>query len=158
MNLQSQIAKLFRDAYFGGNWTAVNLKETLTSVTWEQATTKVYTFNTIGTLVYHMNYYVRVVSKVLQGEPLNAKDKYSFEHPPILSQNDWENLLDTTWADAQNFARLIEALPENTLWETFFDKKYGNYYRNMHGIIEHVHYHLGQIVLIKKILLQADTN
>ncbi len=158
MNLPAQIAKHFRDVYFGGNWTSVNLKETLTDVTWEQATTKVYTFNTIGTLVYHMNYYVTVVSKVLQGEPLNAKDKYSFEHPPILSQPDWENLLANTWADAQKFARLIEELPENKLSETFFDEKYGNYYRNMHGIIEHVHYHLGQIVLIKKILLQADKN
>jgi hypothetical protein len=158
MNLTAQIAKHFRDVYFGGNWTSVNLKETLADVTWEQATAKVYTFNTIGTLVYHMNYYVTVVSKVLQGEPLNAKDKYSFEHPPILSQDDWEKLLDKTWADAQKFALLIEQLPENKLEEIFFDEKYGNYYRNMHGIIEHVHYHLGQIVLIKKILLQTDKN
>jgi hypothetical protein len=29
-------------------------------------------------------------------------------------------------------------------------EKYGNYYRNIHGIIEHIHYHLGQIVLIEK--------
>jgi hypothetical protein len=158
MNLTAQIAKHFRDVYFGGNWTSVNLKETLADVTWEQATAKVYTFNTIGTLVYHMNYYVTVVSKVLQGEPLNAKDKYSFEHPPILSQDDWEKLLDKTWADAQKFSLLIEQLPESKLDEIFFDEKYGNYYRNMHGIIEHVHYHLGQIVLIKKILLQADKN
>jgi hypothetical protein len=158
MNLTAQIAKHFRDVYFGGNWTSVNLKETLAGVTWEQATAKVYTFNTIGTLVYHMNYYITVVSKVLQGEPLNAKDKYSFEHPPILSQDDWEKLLDETWADAQKFSLLIEQLPENKLEEIFFDEKYGNYYRNMHGIIEHVHYHLGQIVLIKKILLQTDRN
>ncbi len=44
----------------------------------------------------------------------------------------------------------IEQLPESKLWETFSDEKYGNYYRNIHGIIEHIHYHLGQIVLIKK--------
>jgi hypothetical protein len=158
MNLTAQIAKHFRDVYFGGNWTSVNLKETLADVTWEQATSKIYAFNTIGTLVYHTNYYVNVVSKVLQGEPLNAKDKYSFEHPPILSQDDWEKLLDKTWADAQKFALLIEQLPESKLEEIFFDEKYGNYYRNMHGIIEHVHYHLGQIVLIKKILLQTNKN
>ncbi len=52
----------------------------------------------------------------------------------------------------------IEQLPESKLWETFSDEKYGNYYRNIHGIIEHSHYHLGQIVLIKKILLQANEN
>ena len=128
----------------------------MAGVTWQQATTKVYYFNTIATLIYHINYYVSAVLKVLQGEPLNASDKYSFDHPPILSQEDWEKLLDKTWTEAENFAGMIEQLPESKLWEDFSDKKYGNYYRNIHGIIEHIHYHLGQIVLIKKILLQAD--
>jgi isocitrate dehydrogenase kinase/phosphatase len=105
-----------------------------------------------------MSYYVNAVQKVLQGEPLNSSDKYSFDHPPILSQEDWEKLLDKTWTDAENFSSLIEQLPENKLWEIFVDIKYGNYYRNIHGIIEHIHYHLGQIVLIKKIILQANEN
>ena len=154
MNLSAQIAKHFRDVHFGGNWTSVNLKETLNDVTWQQATKKIYSFNTIATLVFHINYYVSAVTKVLQGEPLTAHDKYSFDLQPIQSQEDWERILNNTWSDAENFARLIEQLPENKLGETFSDEKYGNYYRNIHGIIEHTHYHLGQIVLIKKILLQ----
>ena len=120
--------------------------------------TKVHSFNTIATLVYHMNYYVGAVSMVLKGEPLTASDRYSFALPPILSQEDWEKLLDKTWTDAETAADLIEQLPESKLWETFADERYGNYYRNIHGVIEHVHYHLGQIVLIKKILLQPDRN
>ncbi len=158
MNLTGQIAKQFRDVHFGGNWTASNLKENLADVTWQQATTKVYSLNTIATLVYHMGYYVNAVQKVLQGEPLNSSDKYSFDHPPILSQEDWEKLLDKTWTDAETFANSIEHFPENKLWEIFVDIKYGNYYRNIQGIIEHIHYHLGQIVLIKKIILQANEN
>jgi hypothetical protein len=158
MNLTGQIAKQFRDVYFGGNWTASNLKDNLADITWQQATTKVYSFNTVATLVYHMNYYVSAVLKVLQGEPLNAHDKFSFDHPPILNQEDWERLLDKTWTDAGNFASLIEQLPEHKLLEIFSDIKYGNYYRNIHGIIEHIHYHLGQIVLIKKILLHTNEN
>ncbi|MFA6060261.1 MAG: DinB family protein [Taibaiella sp.] len=158
MNTTTQIAKHFREVHFGGNWTSVNLKESLAGVTWQQATTKVYSFNTIATLVYHINYYVSAVLKVLQGEQLNAKDEYSFNHPPILSTKDWEQLLDKTWADAEQFATLIEQLPDSKLEEDFTDKKYGNYYRNIHGIIEHTHYHLGQIVLIKKILLQTSEN
>ena len=158
MNLTAQIAKHFREVHFGGNLTSSNLKEHLADVTWQQATTKVYSFNTIAALVYHMNYYVSAVLKVLQGEPLDARDKYSFDLPQILSQEDWENLLNKTWTDAENFASLIEQLPESKLWETFVDEKYGNYYRNIHGIIEHTHYHLGQIVLIKKILSQTNKN
>jgi hypothetical protein len=157
MSFTTQIAKHFREIHFGGNWTTSNLKDQLADVTWEQATTKVYSFNTIATLVYHTNYYVSAVLKVLQGESLNAKDEYSFAHPPINSQEDWEKLLTRAWTEAEQFACLIEQLPGSKLFEDFTDKKYGNYYRNLHGIIEHTHYHLGQIVLIKKILV-ANTH
>ena len=152
MSLSKQIAKHFSEVYFGGNWTSVNMKQTLQDVTWKQATTKLHSFNTIATLVYHTNYYVDVVSKVLQGQPLNAKDEYSFNHSPILSDDDWQKLLGKCWNDAENFARLIQELPDEQLDKKFTDEKYGNYYRNLHGIIEHTHYHLGQIVLIKKLL------
>lgn len=155
MNLSKQTAKHFREVYFGGNWTAVSLKESLADVTWQQATAKVYSFNTIAVLVYHTTYYVSAVLRVLQGEPLQAKDAYSFNHPPILTQGDWEELLNKTWADAEQFASLVELLPESKLWEDFSDEKYGTYHRNIHGIIEHTHYHLGQITLIKKMLAQA---
>lgn len=158
MTLTSQIAKHLRDVHFGRNWTSVNLKDTLAGVTWQQAATKVHSFNTIAALVFHINYYIGAVSKVLRGEPLNAHDKYSFDCPPIQSQQDWKNLLSKTWTDAENFASLIEQLPETRLEEIFVDEKYGTYYRNLHGIVEHVHYHLGQIVLIKKMLAQPTEN
>lgn len=158
MNLTGQIAKQFREVYFGGNWTSVNLKDSLAGLSWQQATTKVYSLNTIAALVYHMNYFVSATLKTLEGEPLDAHDKYSFDLPPIQSGQDWEKLLDKTWMDAEKFAGLVEQLPETKLWDDFSDNKYGNYYRNIHGIIEHNHYHLGQIVVVKKILLQRDKN
>ena len=153
MNLSEQLAKHIRDVHFGGNWTSVNLKDTLADVTWEQATTKVQSLNTIATLVYHVHYYISAVTKVLEGGPLEAKDIYSFEHPPIRSQEDWQALLDKTWADAETFAALVALLPESLLWENFTDEKYGTYYRNIQGIIEHIHYHLGQIMVIKKMII-----
>src|SRR5664279_4636684 len=132
--LTSQIAKQFRDSYFGGNWTAVALKENLEGLSWQRATTKLYSLNTIAALVYHMNFYVRAVSRVLQGEPLDSSDKYSFDHPPIGSNEDWEKLLNATWSEAEAFAVLIRDLPEHTLWETFGNGEYGNYYRNIQGL------------------------
>ena len=154
MNLSVETAKHFRDVHFGGNWTSVSLKETLADVSWQQAVTKVHSFNTIAVLVYHTNYYVSAVLKVLQGEALNASDTFSFDLPPIQSETDWKNLLNKTWADAERFASLLEQLPESRFGEVFTDKKYGTYYRNMHGIIEHIHYHLGQIVVIKKLVTE----
>ncbi|MCD6067349.1 MAG: hypothetical protein K0S33_2175 [Bacteroidetes bacterium] len=156
MTPTAQIAKHVRDVHFGGNWTFSNLKDTLKDVSWQQAITQVHSFNTIAVLTYHVNYFVDAALKVLQGGPLDSKDIYSFDHPPIRSAEDWQKLQDKVWADAEKFAALIEQLPESRLWEDFTDKKYGNYYRNFHGIIEHMHYHLGQIALIKKILLSED--
>ncbi len=158
MTITQQIARHFREIHFGVNWTWSNLKEHLSDVTWQQATTQVYNLNTIAALVYHIHYFVTVILKVLEGGPLEGSDKYSFNHPPIQSQEDWEKLLNQTWSDAEKFACLVEQLPEHKLWETFGHEKYGNYYRNLHGVIEHSHYHLGQIVLIKKILMQPDTH
>jgi len=67
-------------------------------------------------------------------------------------------MLTKTFTEAEKVANLIGQLPESKLWENFSEEKYGNYYRNIHGIIEHTHYHLGQIVIIKKLIQQVDKN
>ena len=155
--ITSQIAKHFRDVHFGGNWTTSNLKDQLEGLNWQQATTKVYSFNTIATLVFHINYYVDAVLKVLEGGALDASDKFSFDLPPIASEEDWQQLKNKALHQAEAFAKRIETLAEESLFEDFTDAKYGNYYRNLHGIIEHTHYHLGQIALIKKVVAQQET-
>lgn len=152
MDSIQQIAKHFRDVHFGGNWTTVDLKDTLSDVSWQQASTKVYDLNTIAVLVFHMNYYVSAVLKVLEGGVLEASDQLSFNAPAINSEEDWQKLVDKALMEAERFALQIEGLKEEQLFEDFTDPKYGNYFRNLHGIIEHTHYHLGQIALIKKIL------
>jgi hypothetical protein len=156
MNTPGQIAKQFRDFNYGGNYTGVNLKDTLEGITWEQATQKAGSLNTIAALVFHINYYVSVVIKVLEGGPLAGSDKLSYDVAPINSREDWDNLLDNTWKDAERFASLVEQFPENKLDDAFANEKYGTWYRNLAGVIEHCHYHLGQIVLIKKMLALAS--
>ena len=152
MNTPGQIAKHFRDVHFGGNWTCSNLRDHLKDVSWAEATTKIADFNTIATLLFHVNYFVDAVLKVLEGGPLDAHDKYSFDHPPITSEADGQALQEKAWKDAERFAALVELLPEEKLGEDFSDPKYGSYYRNLHGIIEHTHYHLGQIAILKKLV------
>lgn len=157
MNTTAQMAKHLRDVHFGGNWTVSNLRENVADVTWQEATAKVHSFNTIATLVYHTHYFVGALLRVLRGEPINANDKYSFDHPPIESEEDWKGMLERSWTDVESAASLVEQLPESRLEETFVDEKYGTYFRNISGIIEHTHYHLGQIALIKK-LLRENSN
>lgn len=152
MSLSAHIAKHIRDVHFGGNWTFVNLRDTLNDISWQQATNKTEGFNTIAALAFHINYFIEGVTQVLQGGPLTTKDALSFTHPPVTSAAEWDAMRNKLWADAETFAALIEQLPEEKMWADFVDAKYGNYYRNLQGIIEHTHYHMGQIVIIKKML------
>lgn len=156
MTIAQQIAKQLREVHFGGNWTAVNLKETLKDVDYKQATANIYNLNTIAVLTFHINYYVSAVLKVLKGEPLNASDKLSFDVGNISSEEEWQTLVKKVMDEAEVFAVEIEKLDDSILSENLADPKYGNYFRNLTGIIEHSHYHLGQIVLIKKMLNQMN--
>ena len=152
-----QIAKHLRDLHFGGNWTAVSLKDKLDGVTWQQATTAIGTHNTIAALVFHMNFFVEATSRVLQGGPLDAKDEFSFDCPPISSEADWESLLNKTWSDAEQLAWLIEKMPDEQLSQPFVDEKYGTYFRCLLGPIEHGYYHLGQISILKTLLQDGES-
>jgi len=150
--ISKQIASHFKQVFFGGNWTSVDFTAELKDVDWVVATTKVKDLNTIARLVFHVDYYIDVTIKVLEGGPLDAHDKFSFDCPEINNEEDWENLRTKLFRDATTYAGLVEHLPDSKLEELFCLEKYGNYYRNIHGLIEHCHYHLGQIVLIKKLI------
>ena len=152
MRITEQIAKHLRDVHFGGNWTAVNLKDTLADVTWKQATKQVGSHHTIAELVFHMNYFVRATIKVLRGGPLDASDKFSFDCPPISCEEDWQRLVRSSLADAEELASLIENMLDEQLLQNFADEQYGTNYRCLHGPVEHCHYHLGQIAFLKAML------
>lgn len=150
MNSTKQIAKHFRDVHLGGNWTSVNLKDTLAGISWREATTQIDDLNTIAVLVFHINYYVGVITRVLQGGPLEGNDKLSFSVPPISSEEAWQVLVNKAITEAEQMTVLIEKLDDATLQENFTDPKYGTYFRNLLGVTEHTHYHLGQIAILKK--------
>lgn len=156
MKITTFIAKHLRDVFYGGNWTCSNLKDTLQNVTWQEANTKFQSFNTIGMLVYHMGYYADVVIKVLEGGKLQGSDVESFDAPHFENENDWHKLLNKFFSDADKLSSLIEQLPDDQLDQIFGHEKYGTYYRNLAGLIEHNHYHLGQIVIIKRLIAEQN--
>jgi len=156
MTQTAQIAKRFREVILDGKWIAnTNFKDQISDLTWQQATTKVGSLNTIAALTFHINYYTAGVLQVLEGGSLDIRDKFSFDLPAIQSQADWDALRNKLFKDAERFATVLEQLPDSKLEEGFVDIKYGDYRRNIEGMIEHSYYHLGQIVLIKKMILAA---
>lgn len=152
MNTPNQIATHLRDVFFGKNWTCSTIKEHLENVTLEQATTQINGLNTIFTLLHHITYYIPVQINVLEGKPLVACDAESFILPEVKTETEWQNYKNNIFIDVEKLAILIETMPEEKMMQNFEQEKYGSFYRNLAGMIEHTHYHLGQIVTIKKII------
>uniref|UniRef100_UPI004048F501 DUF1572 domain-containing protein n=1 Tax=Gelidibacter sp. TaxID=2018083 RepID=UPI004048F501 len=153
MQSSKQLAERFREVIFDGLWIAnTNYKDQLSNVTMAEATKKVDTFNTIAALTYHINYYIEGVSIFFETGELTIKDQFSFDLPEMTSENDWELLKSRFWHNAETFATQIEQMSNEQLDDIFVLEKYGTYQRNIDAIIEHSYYHLGQIVLIKKMM------
>ncbi len=151
MITSKQLADRLREVILHGTWIAnTNFKDQIKPLDWKVATTKIQSLNTISILAQHIHYYIEGVKNAFLDGKLEIRDKYSFDFPPIESQTQWEAFQDTFWKDTEQLAQLIEKMTDEQLNEDFIDQKYGNYLRNINGIIEHSYYHLGQIVLIKK--------
>ena len=152
-----EVAKRFKEVILNGTWIAnTNFRHQLTGLSWRTATRQVHNLNSIAVLAQHIHYYVRGVLQVLEGGKLDIRDKFSFDFPPIVSQEQWEAFLAVFWRDSEKFAERIEEMSDEQLDEAFVDEKYGTYERNLEGMIEHCYYHLGQVVLIRKILTPAE--
>lgn len=153
MSQSKQLAKRFEEVLLSGKWvTNTNYKELLSDVRYQEATTSYKGLNSIGLLTFHINYYVNGVLQVLKGGELSIRDAYSFDMPPLESEKDWNTLREDFLSNAREFKEYLSCLSEEIIEQPFVNEKYGNYNRNMNGMIEHCYYHLGQIVLIKKLL------
>jgi len=127
------------------------LQQALEDVSLEEANKTIGKHNSIRQLVFHLHYYAKAFSEVLKGNPLNATDKEAFKAPEFNSESEWLDYLNGIYVEAKEIALLIERLPLEKLNQNIPEEKYGTYFRNLAGIIEHAHYHLGQIVLLKKL-------
>ncbi len=158
MKQGNPIADRFREVVLNGKWVAnTNFKKALEGVTWQQANRKIGSLNTIAALTFHVNYYIAGILKVFEGGALEIRDKYSFDCPEIESQEDWERLVGALLENAEKFAKHLDGMSEEALDRPFVEKKYGDFRRNIQGIIEHNYYHLGQISLLKKLISETDS-
>ncbi|MBF4516192.1 DUF1572 family protein [Flavobacterium sp. ANB] len=149
----TEIAIRFKEIILNGTWVAnTNYKDQLDNLDWKIAVTPIKNLNTISVLAQHIHYYINGLNIVFKGGNLDIKDKFSFDFPLINSQEKWKDFLTKFWNDSEEFAFLIEQMPDEKLNQAFVDEKYGTYNRNIEAMIEHSYYHLGQIVLIKKLL------
>lgn len=153
MRQSQQLAGRFREVILNGTFIAyTNYKNELENLGHDIAVKKVANLNTIADLAQHIHYYIAGINQVFRGGTLDIKDKFSFDFSPVSNQQQWDSFLSKFWHDAEEFAHFVEKMPDEKLTEFFVDEKYGTYLRNIDAMTEHAYYHLGQIVLIRKLL------
>lgn len=152
--LSKQIAGRIREVFLNGKWIAnTNYREQISDLDWQTAVKSTMNLNSVAKLSFHINYYLEGLIKVFNGGPLEISDKYSFDLPGIPSQDAWEELVKRFMSNAEIFASQVENLSDDTLENAFVKPQYGTVYRNIEAVLEHAYYHLGQLVLIKKLIL-----
>ncbi|MBQ20669.1 MAG: DUF1572 domain-containing protein [Flavobacteriales bacterium] len=157
MERNKYLANRLNEVLLNGYWIAnTNYKSQIESVTWQQATLKIGSLNTIASLIFHVNYYLAGLLNVFKGGELEIRDKYSFDIQPIESEADWQRLMNEFLLNSEEFVKEVANIADSKLDKPFVDEKYGTYLRNIEGIIEHSYYHLGQLSLIKKMILEND--
>jgi hypothetical protein len=152
MLLTEAIAQHVLAVHEGNNWTEVDLAHTLRDVTLAEATTRTAASpNTIAALVQHLVFWNHVMARRAQGTPTEIGPANGFDVPPLHSEADWQGLQADLWQSAHALAAAIRQVPEAKLTEPILPA-YASTYKNLQGAVEHLHYHLGQVVLLKNLV------
>ncbi|MGB1121497.1 MAG: DUF1572 domain-containing protein, partial [Saprospiraceae bacterium] len=126
METANQLSKRFKAVILDGKIVAfTNYKDLLSDINWRQATHKISSLNTIAALTFHINYYIEGVNHFFENGSLEIRDKFSFDAPPISSQEDWDVLRHRLFDNAQTFANYVENFSNEQLAATFVKAAYG---------------------------------
>lgn len=152
MSLLNNIAQHVLDVHAGDNWTEVTIQQTLQDVTFrEAALVTPASPNSIAMLLHHLTFYNEVVLQRLLDIYHPIPQSNGFDMRPVTSEEAWQQLQHKNLQSAHALAEGILQFPVSRLFELTANGK-TTYYKNLHGIAEHAHYHLGQMVILKKLI------
>ncbi len=158
MNITSLIAQHLLAVHEGNNWTDVNIADVLKDVTTQEASTLTpASRNTIEALLHHITYWNRIMVQRINGIKVEISESNGFKTLPLLTDADWNHLKEDNIASAHELSKAIMSVNERRLPQPIIED-YSSTYKNLQGTVEHVHYHLGQIVLIKNLMRALKRN
>jgi uncharacterized damage-inducible protein DinB len=152
MKETQHITKLFKDLYDGDPWIDVTILGVLKNVSPQQAAKKLAPGrNSIWQIVNHIVSWRENVLLRVQGNVINTPNNNYFIEIEDISETAWQQCLERLQNSQQQWITFLKHFDESE-----FDKIYPSnkmsYYEHVHGIIQHDAYHLGQIVLLTKLV------
>lgn len=151
MTQLQRLQKLFEDHYNGNPWLDVSILDTLHDITAKEAATSIKGLNSIWQILKHMMEWRKTNMKRVNGKIVTApSDNYINE---IIDQSEraWNALQSDFNAVHIEWLSFIKGL-DVKIFDAVYKANQHTYYEHIQGILQHDAYHLGQIVLIKKLL------
>lgn len=141
---------LFEDLYDGEPWLGVNMMSNLSKISASQAAARpLENCNTIWEITQHMILWRENVLERLHDKVLMSPEDNYIEKVLDTSSGAWKAVLQELKKSQQDWKAYLENVREEEL-----NKVYGpnnqDYYKHIHGILQHDAYHLGQIILLLK--------
>ena len=152
MSESKRISNLYQSIYNGNPWLEVTLADTLKQVSAEQAHKKINpNLNTIWEIVNHLIQWRKNILRRVQGETIITPDHNYFV--PVIDPSElaWEQSLQTLAKSQESWNTFFEDFDDSDLAKVYPANNH-TFYEHIHGIIQHDVYHLGQIVILKKLL------
>ena len=115
----------------------------------EAAARPIPSAHTIWEIVMHMAFWENVAAQRLAGLRSGLVEELNFPPIPAATEENWRKTLDQLRDSNRVVRQALAKLDANKLDElTAAGKR--TFYGEAHGILEHHVYHLGQVVLLKK--------
>lgn len=147
-----RITSLFEKLYNGKPWLDINMVSTLKSIHAKQAQKRVLkNCNTIWEITAHVIAWRQNVLQRVNGEVITTPNHNYIEEVKDTSEAAWENTLRDLDVSQKQWVDFLKTSSDNSL-KLIYTPNNMTYYEHIHGIIQHDAYHLGQIMLLKKLL------
>jgi len=151
MKETERIAELFEDIYDGDPWLGVSIMETLNRISPAMAAKKTAPWNSIWQIVHHMIRWRQNVLQRVHGKLTHEPPDNYMSDVTDPSETAWQNMLKELKESQEQWTKFLQQMNEADLAKIYPGNN-SSYYKNIHGILQHDAYHLGQLVLLVKAL------
>jgi uncharacterized damage-inducible protein DinB len=152
MKESERITRLFRDLYDGNPWIDVTLMGTLRKISAKHAAKKIFPDrNSIWEIVNHLISWRENVLLRVQGNEIAAPNTNYFTPVTDTSDAAWTKVLERLENSQHQWLAFLEGLDVVSLDHIYPSNKM-TYYEHILGILQHDAYHLGQVVILSKLV------
>lgn len=152
MKETERIIKLFGDLYNGDPWIDVTVTGTLKNISAQQAAKRpIPGCNSIWEIVNHLISWRLNVLERVQGKVIQTPSDNYFTRISDSTDSAWKDTLNRLDESQQQWISFLHSFREGDFSKIYPNNKM-TYYEHIHGIVQHDAYHLGQLVLLSKLV------